>query len=82
MVLKVLSALDTAKTQLYHVKAIIIAGMGLFTDGYDLLCILPIMGLIGRVYYENLIGSQEVHHYFNDDVDRFFGHCHRSSTVW
>jgi PHS family inorganic phosphate transporter-like MFS transporter len=53
MALKVLSALDTAKTQLYHIKAIIIAGMGLFTDAYDLLCILPVMGLIGRVYYGN-----------------------------
>jgi PHS family inorganic phosphate transporter-like MFS transporter len=53
MALKVLSALDTAKTQLYHIKAIIIAGMGLFTDAYDLYCILPVMGLIGRVYYGN-----------------------------
>ncbi|KAL0016742.1 hypothetical protein SO802_003811 [Lithocarpus litseifolius] len=52
MALKVLSALDTAKTQLYHFKAIIIAGMGLFTDAYDLFCITPIMILIGRVYYE------------------------------
>jgi PHS family inorganic phosphate transporter-like MFS transporter len=53
MALKVLSALDTAKTQLYHFKAIIIAGMGLFTDAYDLFCIPLIMALIGRVYYEN-----------------------------
>uniref|UniRef100_A0A7N2QYJ1 Major facilitator superfamily (MFS) profile domain-containing protein n=1 Tax=Quercus lobata TaxID=97700 RepID=A0A7N2QYJ1_QUELO len=51
--LKVLSALDTAKTQLYHFKAIIVAGMGLFTDAYDLFCIPPIMRLIGRVYYEH-----------------------------
>ena len=52
MALKVLSALDTAKTQLYHFKAIIIAGMGLFTDAYDLFCIAPIMILFERVYYE------------------------------
>jgi len=52
MGLKVLSALDTAKTQLYHFKAIIVAGMGLFTDAYDLFCIPPILSLIGRVYYE------------------------------
>lgn len=52
MGLKVLSALDTAKTQLYHFKAIIVAGMGLFTDAYDLFCIPPIVILIGRVYYE------------------------------
>ncbi|KAB1200154.1 putative inorganic phosphate transporter 1-12 [Morella rubra] len=53
MALKVLSALDSARTQLYHFKAIVIAGMGLFTDSYDLFCIPPIMTLIGRVYYEN-----------------------------
>lgn len=53
MALKVLSALDTARTQYYHFKAIIIAGMGLFTDAYDLFCIPPIMRLIGRIYYED-----------------------------
>ncbi|KAG2693006.1 hypothetical protein I3760_08G079200 [Carya illinoinensis] len=51
MALKVLAALDKAKTQLYHFKAIIIAGMGLFTDAYDFFCIPPIMILIGGVYY-------------------------------
>ncbi|KAL5778407.1 hypothetical protein ACOSP7_011333 [Xanthoceras sorbifolium] len=53
MALKVLSALDTAKTQYYHFKAIVIAGMGLFTDAYDLFCIPPLMRIIGRVYYED-----------------------------
>ncbi|XP_062097809.1 probable inorganic phosphate transporter 1-9 [Humulus lupulus] len=53
MALKVLSALDTARTQWYHFKAIIIAGMGLFTDAYDLFCIPPIMRLLGRIYYQN-----------------------------
>ncbi|KAJ0020460.1 hypothetical protein Pint_32709 [Pistacia integerrima] len=52
MALKVLSALDTAKTQYYHFKAIIIAGMGLFTDAYDLFCIPPILILISRIYYD------------------------------
>ncbi|XP_057468659.1 probable inorganic phosphate transporter 1-9 [Actinidia eriantha] len=51
MALKVLFALDTARTQYYHFKAIIVAGMGLFTDAYDLFCIPPIMRLIGRIYY-------------------------------
>ncbi|KAK1416498.1 hypothetical protein QVD17_32289 [Tagetes erecta] len=54
MALKVLSALDVAKTQYYHFKAIIIAGMGLFTDSYDLFCILLIMRMIGRIYYSKL----------------------------
>ncbi|GLJ22759.1 hypothetical protein SUGI_0428680 [Cryptomeria japonica] len=36
MPLRVLSALDSARTQLYHFTAIFIAGMGFFTDAYDL----------------------------------------------
>ncbi|XP_076892896.1 putative inorganic phosphate transporter 1-9 [Bidens hawaiensis] len=51
MALKVLWALDVARTQYYHFKAIIIAGMGLFTDSYDLFCIPLIMRMIGRIYY-------------------------------
>ncbi|GMH20502.1 hypothetical protein Nepgr_022343 [Nepenthes gracilis] len=53
MALRVLSALDTARTQYYHFKAIIIAGMGLFTDAYDLFCLSPIMKLLGDIYYPN-----------------------------
>jgi PHS family inorganic phosphate transporter-like MFS transporter len=49
--LGVLSALDTAKTQLYHFKAIIIAGMGFFTDSYDVFCISIVTKLLGRIYY-------------------------------
>ncbi|CAN6197849.1 unnamed protein product [Urochloa humidicola] len=49
--IRVLTALDQARTQYYHFKAIVIAGMGLFTDSYDLFCIPPVMKLIGRIYY-------------------------------
>ncbi|XP_062227601.1 probable inorganic phosphate transporter 1-10 [Phragmites australis] len=49
--IRVLTALDQARTQYYHFKAIVIAGMGLFTDSYDLFCIAPVMKLIGRIYY-------------------------------
>ncbi|XP_010539769.1 PREDICTED: probable inorganic phosphate transporter 1-9 [Tarenaya hassleriana] len=51
MPIRILSALDHAKIQLYHFKAIIIAGMGLFTDAYDLFCIAPIMKMIRHIYY-------------------------------
>jgi len=51
--LKVLSALDSAKTQYYHFKAIIIAGMGLFTDSYDLFSITLITKMLGRIYYSD-----------------------------
>ncbi|KAK7362502.1 hypothetical protein VNO77_04618 [Canavalia gladiata] len=55
--LKVLSALDSAKTQYYHFKAIIIAGMGLFTDAYDLFSITLITKMIGRIYYGDRHGE-------------------------
>lgn len=50
----VLTALDTAKTQWYHFTAIIIAGMGFFTDAYDLFCISLVTKLLGRIYYHEL----------------------------
>ncbi|GJY99586.1 probable inorganic phosphate transporter 1-7 [Tanacetum coccineum] len=49
--LKVLSALDGAKTQWYHFTAIVIAGMGFFTDAYDLFCISLVTKMLGRIYY-------------------------------
>ncbi|XP_066309321.1 inorganic phosphate transporter 1-11-like [Miscanthus floridulus] len=54
--LAVLDALDSARTQMYHMKAIVIAGMGFFTDAYDLFCISTVSKLLGRIYYpdENL----------------------------
>ncbi|KAI3969614.1 hypothetical protein MKX01_020175 [Papaver californicum] len=53
VVLVSLEVKSISRTQLYHFKAIIIAGMGLFTDAYDLFCITPVMKLIGRIYYED-----------------------------
>ncbi|PQQ07466.1 inorganic phosphate transporter 1-4-like [Prunus yedoensis var. nudiflora] len=50
--LDVLNALDVAKTQWYHFTAIVIAGMGFFTDAYDLFCISLVTKLIGRIYYQ------------------------------
>ncbi|XP_056177347.1 probable inorganic phosphate transporter 1-8 [Syzygium oleosum] len=52
MPLKVLSVLDTARTRYYHIKAVIVAGMGIFTDAYDLFCIPPITKLLGHIYYK------------------------------
>ncbi|TVU35684.1 hypothetical protein EJB05_17585, partial [Eragrostis curvula] len=51
--LAVLDALDSARTQMYHMKAIVIAGMGFFTDAYDLFCISTVSKLLGRIYYPN-----------------------------
>lgn len=49
--LQVLHALDAAKTQWYHFTAIVISGMGFFTDAYDLFCISLVTKLLGRIYY-------------------------------
>ncbi|CAL4942109.1 unnamed protein product [Urochloa decumbens] len=49
--LNVLTTLDQAKTQWYHFMAIVIAGMGFFTDAYDLFCISLVSKLLGRIYY-------------------------------
>ncbi|CAN4091133.1 unnamed protein product [Withania somnifera] len=51
--LQVLNALDAAKTQLYHFTAIVIAGMGFFTDAYDLFCVSLVTKLLGRIYYHH-----------------------------
>ena len=51
MAIAVLEALDSARTQWYHVTAIVIAGMGFFTDAYDLFCISTVTKLLGRLYY-------------------------------
>ncbi|KAL1804026.1 hypothetical protein DCAR_0935716 [Daucus carota subsp. sativus] len=52
--LEVLNALDVAKTQLYHFTAIVIAGMGFFTDAYDLFSISMVTKLLGRLYYHKV----------------------------
>ncbi|BBN03088.1 MFS transporter, PHS family, inorganic phosphate transporter [Marchantia polymorpha subsp. ruderalis] len=49
--MEVLRTLDKAKTQGYHFKSIIIAGMGFFTDAYDLFSISTVTRLLGRLYY-------------------------------
>ncbi|KAL3506128.1 hypothetical protein ACH5RR_031510 [Cinchona calisaya] len=56
--LQVLNALDLAKTQWYHFTAIVIAGMGFFTDAYDLFCISLVTKLLGRIYY-HVPGAQK-----------------------
>ncbi|KAF3328225.1 inorganic phosphate transporter 1-2-like protein [Carex littledalei] len=51
--LNVLTTLDAARTQWYHFRAIVIAGMGFFTDAYDLFSISLIAKLLGRIYYSD-----------------------------
>ncbi|GLJ22747.1 hypothetical protein SUGI_0428500 [Cryptomeria japonica] len=51
MELKVLSHLDVARTQLYHFRETIVAGMGFLTDAYNVFCIPPISNLLEKLYY-------------------------------
>ncbi|KAJ7959507.1 Phosphate transporter [Quillaja saponaria] len=44
-------ALENAKTQLYQYKAIVIAGMGFFSDAYGLFCLTAVTKLTGLLYY-------------------------------
>ncbi|EOA19533.1 hypothetical protein CARUB_v10002484mg [Capsella rubella] len=48
----ILKALDVAKTQWYHFTAVIVSGMGFFTDSYDLFVISLVTKLLGRIYYQ------------------------------
>ncbi|XP_062086822.1 low affinity inorganic phosphate transporter 1-like [Humulus lupulus] len=45
------SSMHVAKIQCYHLKAVVITGMGFFTDAYDLFCISLVTKLLGRIYY-------------------------------
>jgi MFS transporter, PHS family, inorganic phosphate transporter len=45
--------LDAAKTQWYHFTAVVVAGMGFFTDAYDLFSISLVTKLLGRIYYSD-----------------------------
>ncbi|KAF5181304.1 Inorganic phosphate transporter 1-1 [Thalictrum thalictroides] len=49
--LKVFNTLDNVKTQFFHFKAVVISGMGFYTDAYDLFCISLVTKLLGRIYY-------------------------------
>lgn len=44
-------AMDEAKISWFHIKAVVIAGMGFFTDAYDLFSIGLLTKLIGKIYY-------------------------------
>ena len=55
--LRVLSTLDVARTQLYHFMAIVVAGMGFFTDAYDFFSVSLVIDLISYQYYDGQMGS-------------------------
>jgi len=50
---EVLTNLDNAKISMFHFKAIVVAGMGFFTDAYDLFSIGLLTKIIGRIYFQD-----------------------------
>ncbi|KAF8721281.1 hypothetical protein HU200_023209 [Digitaria exilis] len=47
-------AMARQQLQWYHFTAIVVAGMGFFTDAYDLFCISLVTKLLARIYYTDL----------------------------
>src|SRR5437870_11451186 len=50
----ILETLDNAKFSVFHIIAVIVAGMGFFADAYDLFVISLLTKLIGRLYYPDV----------------------------
>ena len=51
--ISVLEAVDKKKFGWFHVKLILITGMGFFTDAYDLFSISLLTPLLGRLYFQD-----------------------------
>lgn len=52
-----LAKLDNAKFSCFHIRAVIVSGIGFFTDAYDLFIINLAMLMMGCVYYADATGS-------------------------
>ena len=48
-----LAEIDKAPFGWYHVRAIVVAGIGFFTDAYDIFAINLVTNMLGVVYWEN-----------------------------
>lgn len=48
-----LAEIDKAPFGWYHVRAIIVAGIGFFTDAYDIFAINLVTAMLGVVYWQN-----------------------------
>ncbi|CAL8470992.1 g10534 [Coccomyxa elongata] len=54
---RVREELNTAQFGWFHIKAILVAGIGLFSDAYDLICISIAKQALGIVYCVALVGT-------------------------
>ncbi|ORY13164.1 major facilitator superfamily domain-containing protein [Clohesyomyces aquaticus] len=52
-----LAEIDKAPFGLYHVRAILVAGSGFFTDSYDIFCVSLVTNMLGIVYGQDNKGT-------------------------
>lgn len=53
-----LAEVDKAPFGWYHIRAIVVAGIGFFTDAYDIFAIGLVTAMMGIVYYGGVIPSE------------------------
>jgi len=57
---QILSSLDTARLQGFHLRTIVVAGMGFFTDAYDLFVISLVIPILVSLYEGGTINTTQV----------------------
>ena len=55
-----LAEIDKAPFGWYHVRAIVVAGVGFFTDSYDIFCVSLLTVMLGIVYWPQSSGKMPV----------------------
>ena len=59
---RILSALDTARVQRFHFRTIVVAGMGFFTDAYDLFVISLVIPILVALVPVGSLWKTEIAH--------------------
>ena len=54
-----LAEIDKAPFGWYHVRAIVVAGIGFFTDAYDIFAIGLVTTMLGVVYWHNAVAPSK-----------------------
>src|SRR5271156_2889213 len=52
-----LAEIDKAPFGWYHVRAVVVAGVGFFTDSYDIFCVSLLTVMLGVVYWPQRSGK-------------------------
>jgi MFS transporter, PHS family, inorganic phosphate transporter len=61
-----LAEIDKAPFGWYHVRAIVVAGIGFFTDAYDIFAINLVTAMLGVVYWQDASLSDKVRGHVSD----------------